>query len=117
MKTEIIRTCIVLEPEERQIDSSIASGFARALLSALNDAMEQNPGAPVVLDLASTEFIDSSGLSRILDALRLCHARNILFYISAPHSAVATLFRMVRLNQLTKVFNSREQAIDALDTR
>lgn len=115
MKTEIIHGCIVLEPDERQIDSSIAAGFARVLLSELNAAMEQNPGASVVLDLASTEFIDSSGLSRILDALRLCHARNIQFYISASHSAVITLFKMVRMNQLTRVFTSREHAIEALD--
>lgn len=115
MTIDFMRGIAVLQPEYTQIGSSVAASFAKELLNSINTCLEEAPNAPIILHFAATEFIDSSGLSKILDALRLCHARNTVLAVSAHHSAVTMLFRMVRLRQLTQVFESLEQALDTLD--
>lgn len=96
---------LVVQPEESRLDALIASEFKDRLGSLIKDGHRK-----IVLDLASVEFIDSSGLGAMVTVLkkignlgemRLCS-------ISKP---VQSLFEMTRMNKVFKIFEDRQQAL------
>jgi anti-sigma B factor antagonist len=56
----------------------------------------------IILDLSRTRYCDSSGLSAILTANRLCKDTNGIFVLCGLQTAVA---KMVGIAQLDKVLN------------
>lgn len=59
----------------------------------------------LVLDLSRTRYCDSSGLSAILTANRLCKDTNGVFVLCGMQEAVA---KMIRIAQLDKVLTITE---------
>lgn len=62
----------------------------------------------IILDLSKTRYCDSSGLSAILTANRLCKDTNGVFVLCGMQEAVA---KMIRIAQLDKVLTITE-AVD-----
>ena len=66
----------------------------------------------MIIDLEKTEYCDSSGLSVVLVANRVCKENNGILVICGLSPAVA---KLVDISQLTSVLNitpSRNEAID-----
>jgi len=65
----------------------------------------------IVLDMSKTKYCDSSGLSAILIANRLCKDTNGAFYLSGLQPDV---FRLIQIAQLDQVLNLSENTESAL---
>jgi anti-sigma B factor antagonist len=67
----------------------------------------------IALDISEVEFIDSSGLSAAVWALKRLGANGELV-ISGARGTVMSIFRLTRLDKVFRIFPDREMAIAAL---
>lgn len=89
-----------------RLNASNASGL-KAELVLLNKNSINN----IVIDMAKTKYCDSSGLSAILVANRLCKDTNGMFILCGLQTNVA---KMIQIAQLDKVLNITPSRTDAL---
>jgi anti-sigma B factor antagonist len=89
-----------------EIHVSTAPTFSRRL----NDAIGQGKTA-VVLDLAGVTFIDSTGLSVLLNGLRRVTRRGGRMAIVCTNPTVLRLFEITRLDTTFEIVRSRDEAL------
>ncbi len=68
----------------------------------------------LVLDLGSTKYCDSSGLSAILIANRLCKDTNGSFSIANVQSNVLKLIQIAQLDKVLDIHNDVDSAVSKL---
>ncbi len=66
----------------------------------------------IILDLSSTRYCDSSGLSAGLVANRLCRDSEGSFVICGLQEAVAKLIRISQLDKVLKITPTLNEAVD-----
>jgi anti-sigma B factor antagonist len=66
----------------------------------------------LILDLSSTRYIDSSGLSAILVANRLCRDVNGSFVLTGLQDAVKKLITISQLESVLKITPTLNEAVD-----
>src|SRR5919205_1023493 len=91
-----------------EIHVSTAPEFSRRL----NAAIAKGKTA-VVLDLSATEFIDSTGLSVILNGLRRVTRQRGRMAIVCTNPTVLRLFEITRLTSTFDIHEGRDEAIRA----
>jgi anti-sigma B factor antagonist len=84
----------VYRPELRKIDLLNSEAFHASLLEYLRE------GGSLVLDLSEVQFIDSSGLGKIVSALRSFRERGGDMRLCSVQAPVMVLFSMVRLGEI-----------------
>ncbi len=78
----------------------------------LAEALERGSGA-VVVDLTEVTFIDSTGLSALLNALRRLTRAGRRLLLSTQDGPVLRLLRMTRLDGTFPLYDSPDAALDA----
>jgi anti-sigma B factor antagonist len=66
----------------------------------------------IVMDLTSVRYCDSSGLSAILVANRLCKNANGSFVLCSIQEAVKKLISISQLDSILKITNTQSEAAD-----
>ena len=66
----------------------------------------------IILDLAQTKYIDSSGLSAVLVANRLCSDEKGSFVLANLNDHVMKLISISQLQSVLNITNSVEEAVD-----
>jgi anti-sigma B factor antagonist len=66
----------------------------------------------LVLDLSETRYIDSSGLSAVLVANRLCRDMNGTFVVCGLQDAVRKLIAISQLESVLKITPTQNEAVD-----
>ena len=105
------------EPDDRthviavggEIHVSTAGEFSRLL----NEAIERGK-TRVVLDLTRVEFIDSTGLSVLLNGLRRVTRRGGRMALVCTNPTVLRLFVITRLDSTFTIVGSRDEALAAV---
>jgi anti-sigma B factor antagonist len=92
-----------------EIHVSTAPEFSRRLNEAIESGKTQ-----VVLDLSGVEFIDSTGLSVLLNGLRRVTRRGGRMALVCTNPTVLRLFVITRLDSTFKILGSREEALAAV---
>jgi anti-sigma B factor antagonist len=92
-----------------ELHVSTAPTFSRRL----NDAIGQGKTA-VVLDLSGVTFIDSTGLSVLLNGLRRVTRRGGRMAIVCTNPTVLRLFEITRLDTTFEIVRSRDDALRAV---
>ncbi len=69
----------------------------------------------LILDLHAVEFVDSSGLSVLVSALKAVQPKDGRVVLLSPSKGVRSLIELTRLHQVFEIFEDREAAILALD--
>ncbi len=90
------------------LDGELDLASAPQLVDAVNGVATAGPG-PVILDLGSVSFVDSSGVRAILESERLATDQGRPFAIYRPGDAVTRLLDLVDLR-------SRFTELDAIDS-
>ncbi|GIH25457.1 anti-sigma factor antagonist [Acrocarpospora phusangensis] len=80
------------------------------LRDEVRDAIKQD-GAVLVLDLTSLSFMDSSGLSVLIEAWRLATSEGGGVTLAAPQAPVARILRTTGLDRRIKVYPDVDTAI------
>ncbi len=92
------------------IGIEVADAFRQSVGEAVGDGH-----VAVVLDLSDVTFMDSTGLSVVLTALREAWARGQAFLVAGPLSqTVASLFSITMVDRFLTVHPSRDAALVAL---
>jgi len=89
-----------------EIHVSTAPEFAQRLSSAID-----NGKTAIVLDMSGVEFIDSTGLSVLLNGLRLVTQMHGRMAIVCTNPTVLRLFQITNLDETFDIFADRPQAI------
>lgn len=95
----------VIQSSVEKLDASNASELKEELL-----VLNKKGVNSMILDLSKSRYCDSSGLSAILTANRLCKDTNGQFVLCGLQENVA---KMIRIAQLDKVLNISETLDEA----
>jgi len=97
----------IVKSNVEKLDSSNASELKSELV-----LLNKNSVNTIILDLSSSKYCDSSGLSAILIGNRLCKDSGGVFVITGLQSNVS---KLIKISQLDKVLNIYETMVDALE--
>jgi len=92
-----------------KLDASNASELKSELI-----LLNKNGVNNVIMDLSATKYCDSSGLSAILSANRLCKDSNGRFILCGLQSNVFKLIQISQLDQVLAITATKEEALEAL---
>lgn len=86
---------------------------AAEIRSAINTLVDSGRHR-LILDLGGVEFVDSSGLSILITALKSVqpHAGNVV--LLSPSETVRSLIELTRLHQVFEIFEDRGAAVQRL---
>jgi anti-sigma B factor antagonist len=93
---------------ESRITADVAPRFKQDLIGFVTKV-----NRPVILDLSSVTFIDSSGLGALIGSLKAISEDGDLVLCGARDS-VAGMFKLTRMNKVFRMFASVEDAVSAL---
>ena len=96
---------------EASYDSLSAEPSDR-LRSALDEAVEVDPPAVVVLDMSRTTFIDSSFVALLFTARKRLLDR-VELLLAAPTSHCDSVLRAVKADTIFRIFPTRKEAVEA----
>jgi len=83
------------------------------LRDEVRDAIKQD-GPTLVLDLAALSFMDSSGLSVLIEAWRLATSEGGSVTLAAPQPPVARILRTTGLDRRIKVYPDVDSAVSSV---
>jgi len=92
------------------VDLDTAARFSEGLRTATSAG-----NGPVVVDLCEVPFMDSTGLHLLLNLLRRLTRQGRRMVIACSPSGVQRLFELTRLDGTFDMYDSREEALVALD--
>ena len=95
-----------------RIDGELDQASIQVVRDSLDEAIGATPGA-VLVDLSGCEFIDSSGLSLIVEACRRLEADGAAFAICSPREEVRRLLELTGIGAAVPVHDSRDAAMAA----
>ena len=98
---------LVAKVLDKRIAADVAPQFKAHLAGYLH-----NGESAIVLDLGAVSFIDSSGLGALISSLKSIGNGNLV--ISCAGGAVATMFKLTRMDKILRVFNTTEEAVAAI---
>ncbi len=98
-------THTLIEILVERLDIQIATSL-KSVLVQLNGNREKN----IVLDLKNCSYCDSSGLSAILVAYRLCKNTNGMFILCGLQEAVERLITISQLDAVLTIVTNQEKA-------
>jgi anti-sigma B factor antagonist len=99
----------IVKSNVSKLDASNASELKSELI-----LLNKNGVNNVIMDLSATKYCDSSGLSAILSANRLCKDSNGRFILCGLQSNVFKLIQISQLDQVLAITASKEEALEAL---
>lgn len=95
----------IISSEEAKLNSLNASELKATILS-LNKENVSN----LIIDLAKTSYCDSSGLSALLSANRLCKNSNGKFVLTGLQPNVKKMIEIAQLHRVLTITETLEQA-------
>jgi anti-sigma B factor antagonist len=99
---------LILTVKADRVAADVVAGFKQGLADYVAHGNHK-----IVLDLGEVSFIDSSALGALISVLKLVGGGGELALCSTQH-AVASMFKLTRMNKVFRIFDSREDAIAAL---
>jgi anti-anti-sigma factor len=83
----------------------------------LSEAAAREPAQPVVVDLSSVSFIDSSALGALVEFEHLLRREKRRLAVVAPEGTeVAVMLTLTQLRSRLPVFETRDAALEDLDS-
>ncbi len=110
-KIEKLEKYTLIQVLEEKLDTNVAPSLKSELV-LISGKGEKN----IILDLSNCRYCDSSGLSAILVANRLCKNANGTFVLTGLNDAVDRLITISQLDTVLNIAYSTEEAIDIVNT-
>ncbi|MFP4022976.1 MAG: STAS domain-containing protein [Thiohalospira sp.] len=106
-KIEKLEKYTLIQVMEEKLDTNVAPSLKSELV-LISGKGEKN----IILDLSNCRYCDSSGLSAILVANRLCKNANGTFVLTGLNDAVDRLITISQLDTVLNIAYSNEEAVD-----
>ncbi len=108
-KEELGGKVIVIEAPVR-LDASVADDFRNTMKKLVEEGKFN-----IVVDLAKTEFIDSSGLGALVSRIAVTRSNKGDVRLASPSETILKLLEITHLNQIFKYFDDLESAIKSFE--
>jgi anti-anti-sigma factor len=92
-----------------ELDQSTAPGLREALAAGVAE-----PSDPILVDLNGCDFIDSTGLSLLVETKRRLEEDQQRFGVCCPDEDVRRLLELTGIDQALGLYGSRDEAIAGL---
>ena len=99
----------IIQVNVERLNATNASGL-KAELALLNKNSFNN----IVIDMSKTKYCDSSGLSALLLANRLCKDTNGMFVLCGLQDNVAKLISIAQLDKVLNIAENKDAAISQI---
>ena len=109
MKVEKIEGITILATDER------LDNFDGPKLKEAAEKLAQESGLRLVLDIAKTRFIDSTGLHTLLSLRKIMTMNQGEIKIASPTRRVLETFELTRLDRIFEIHDSVESAVNSLN--
>ncbi|PIE86095.1 MAG: anti-anti-sigma factor [Bacteroidia bacterium] len=110
-KVEKLEDYTLIQVLDEKLDTHIAPGIKSELVLIAGNG-EKN----IVLDLSKCRYCDSSGLSAILVANRLCKNAKGTFVLTGLNTAVERLISISQLDTVLNITSSVEEAVEYISS-
>lgn len=100
---------VLINLEEEKLDTTVAPELKSEFVKIHGEGIKN-----IILNLEKTKYIDSSGLSAVLVANRLCDNANGQLVICCVSDHVMKLFSISQLESVINILPTKEEAIDAI---
>lgn len=100
----------ILRIKEERLDSNLAPDLKTQLL------VVNKQGGKVIVDLAKTSYIDSSGLGALLLGLRQAKESETRFAICGAQKRILNLIQIAHLDNVLVNYENEFEAIDAMNS-
>ena len=109
MKIEVTKEekYVLVKVGESRLDAVLAPEVKAQLLILKSEGFKN-----IIIDLSEVEYTDSSGLSCILTANRICKEQGGLLVLASPQEQVKKLMEITQLHRVIESFNKIEEAVD-----
>ncbi|WP_439879807.1 STAS domain-containing protein [Pontibacter sp. MBLB2868] len=97
----------IITIDEKKLDTSIAPDLKSEFVKLNAEGITN-----LILDLSNVKYTDSSGLSSILIANRLCNSSNGLLIMTGLQDHVMKLITISKLESVLNILPTVEEAID-----
>ena len=97
----------IITIDEKKLDTSIAPDLKSEFVKLNAEGITN-----LILDLNNVKYTDSSGLSSILIANRLCNSSNGLLILTSLQDHVMKLISISKLESVLNILPTVEEAID-----
>lgn len=94
---------------EEKLDSTISPALKSELVTINAEGIKN-----LIIDLASVKYIDSSGLSSILVANRLCSNDGGILVLTHVNDHAMKLIKISQLDTVLNILPTKEEGIDAV---
>ncbi len=74
----------------------------------------EKPGTKLILGLGNIAFIDSSGFGALLSIMKKAKSNSGIFHIYNITPDVMSLFRLLQLHNVFKIYDTREDCVKSL---
>jgi anti-sigma B factor antagonist len=95
------------------VTGELDQGTAPELRGVLAEALGDDP-ASVLIDLSDCNFIDSTGLSLLVEAKRRLADESRRFGVCCPDEDVRRLLELTGIDQAVGLFDTRDEAVTKL---
>ncbi|MCW3084362.1 MAG: putative anti-sigma factor antagonist [Bacteroidetes bacterium] len=102
----------VIKLQVEKLDSSVAPALKSELVVLNTDGIKG-----IIIDLTNTRYCDSSGLSAILVANRLCKNSSGLFVLTGLQEPVKKLISISQLDTILNITNTLEEASELFSVK
>lgn len=92
-----------------RLNAANASGLKAELVHINKNSINN-----IVIDMSKTKYCDSSGLSAILVANRLCKDTNGMFILCGLQTNVEKMIQIAQLDKVLNIVATREEALAQL---
>ena len=99
----------LLQLLDEKLDSTLAPKLKSELVTYHAEGMKN-----LILDLSNVKYSDSSGLSALLVANRLCSDSNGIFVLSGVKDHVMKLIKISQLDSVLNMMPTVDEAVDAI---
>ena len=100
---------VIIGINEDKLNSLVAPDLKTELVKFNNDGFHN-----IVIDMSKVAFADSSGLSALLIANRLCKNSAGTFVIATPQESVKKLIQISQLDSILKIVPTFIEAVDLI---
>lgn len=97
----------VIKLQAEKLDSNIAPALKSELVILNTDGVKN-----IIIDLSDTRYCDSSGLSAILVANRLCKNSQGTFVLTGLQEPVKKLISISQLDTILNITSTMNEAVD-----
>lgn len=78
------------------------------------EALLEEGGGPVLVDLSRIDHVDSTGLGELVGYLQRFAERGRRLALLKPHERILNLLKLTRLDDVFPIYDDREAAVTAL---